>query len=241
MKSQKEKLVPPQPVRKAGVKAVTPADAATLIIWRKRNTGIEVLMGERHHTHRFMPQRYVFPGGKVDPHDARVRSSTELSKATTKQLERTSRKGRARSIGIAAIRETYEETGLMIGDFDPKPHCAAPLGWNNFFSTGLAPALNRLIYIARAVTPVFRPTRFDARFFLIGVEEVTGELNGSGELQNLNWFSVSDTENIELANVTRNVLRYAEKFVRQQPKDTAVREVPYFKHLRGGGHAKIMQ
>jgi len=235
-----KKALPPQPVREEGTKAVRPRDAATIIIWRKRGRRIEVLMGERHRAHKFLPHRYVFPGGRVDAGDARVRAGSEMAPAVAAQLARTTRNGRARSIAIAAIRETFEETGLIIGTDDPLPHRPPPLGWDRFFGAGFAPALNRLDYIARAITPVFRPMRFDARFFMVEAGGIGGDLQGSGELENLDWIPIKETQNFELAMVTQNILSYAEDLIKNPPRQSASRQIPFFKHY-GGGHHLIMQ
>lgn len=235
------KALPPQPVREEGIKAVRPRDAATIIIWRKRGRRVEVVMGERTGTHQFLPHRYVFPGGRVDGQDARIRSASEMRPAVAAQLARTTRKGRGRSIAVAAIRETFEETGLIIGEPDPLPHRPAPAGWERFFDVGYAPALDRLEYIARAITPVFRPLRFDARFFLVESKGVVGDLQGSGELENLDWIPIRETQDFELANVTRNVLSYAEKLIEEPPRQSKSRKIPHFKHLQGGRHTLILQ
>ena len=232
---------PPQPVREEGTRAVRPSDAATIIIWRKQRRRIEVLMGERHRAHKFLPHRYVFPGGRVDGQDARIRSANEMHPAVAAQLARTTQKGRGRSIAVAAIRETFEETGLIIGEPDLLSHRPPPKGWERFFGAGYAPALDRLEYIARAITPVFRPIRFDARFFMVGAEGIVGDLQGSGELENLDWIPIRDTQEFELANVTRNVLAYAEQLIDEPPRQSASRKIPYFKHLRGGTHTLVMQ
>lgn len=238
--SKRKSAPPPQPERAAGEKAVRPWDAATIIIWRRNRRRIEVLMGERHRAHRFLPHRYVFPGGRVDPADARVRAGSELEPAVAAQLSRTTRNGRARSIGIAAIRETFEETGLIIGANDPLPHRPPPRGWETFFGEGYAPALDRLEYIARAITPIFRPIRFDARFFMVEAQGVVGDLQGSGELENLDWIPIKETQDFELALVTRNVLAYAESLILEPPRQSESRKIPFFKHFRGG-HQKIFQ
>lgn len=237
----KKAAPPPQPRREDGAHAIRPKDAATIIIWRKRGRRIEVLMGERHKAHKFLPQRYVFPGGRVDPQDARIRSASEMAIPVAAQLGRTVRNGRARSIAIAAIRETFEETGLIIGADDPLPHRPAPGGWDHFFGAGYAPALDRLEYIARAVTPVFRPIRFDARFFMVEAQGVVGDLQGSGELENLDWIPIRETRDFELAHVTRNILEYAEGLIKEPPRQSKARKIPFFKHVGDGKHDLIFQ
>ncbi|PPR09824.1 MAG: hypothetical protein CFH41_02207 [Alphaproteobacteria bacterium MarineAlpha11_Bin1] len=198
-------------------------------------------MGQRHPDHKFLPRRYVFPGGRVDGQDGRIRSASEMHPAVAAQLARTAPRGRGRSIAVAAIRETFEETGLIIGEPDPLPHRPSPKGWESFFGEGYAPALHRLEYIARAITPVFRPMRFDARFFLINAECVVGNLQGSGELEHLDWIPIVNTGAFELANVTRNILAYAESLIEEPPTQSQNRRIPYFKHLREGGHTLVLQ
>ncbi|MBT5457408.1 MAG: NUDIX hydrolase, partial [Rhodospirillaceae bacterium] len=80
--------VPEQPQKEAGTKAVRPKDASTLIIYRERKGTVEVLMGKRHHKHKFLPQRYVFPGGRVDSTDSRVRSATPIRADVADMLTR---------------------------------------------------------------------------------------------------------------------------------------------------------
>lgn len=241
MNAPVRKSPPPMPVREAGTFAPRPRDAATIIIWRKQGERFEVLMGERHRAHSFMPERYVFPGGRVDPYDGRIRAATEMSPAAAAQLTRTSKRGRARSIAIAAIRETFEETGLIIGAPDPLPHRPPPSGWDRFFGEGYAPALDRLFYVARAVTPPFRPVRFDARFFMVEAGDTVGTLAGSGELEKLDWIPIRETHGFELANVTRRVLEYAEEVLLNPPPEGPGRRVPYFKHTVGGQHTRVFQ
>ena len=241
MTQEKKTSPPPMPVREAGTYAPRPKDAATIIIWRKRGRAFEVLMGERHRAHKFMPERYVFPGGRVDASDARIRSASEMSHATAAQLARTTVRGRGRSIAIAAIRETFEETGLIIGGTDPLPHRPAPSGWERFFGEGFAPALDRLYYVARAITPHFRPVRFDARFFMVEAKDTIGTLQDSSELEKLEWIPIRETHGFELANVTRRALEYAEEMLRLPQGDSPSRKVPYFRHVKGGTHERVFQ
>src|SRR5262249_59300954 len=78
----------------------------------------KVLLGKRHHGHKFMPGKFVFPGGRVDPADRRMPAALPLDSSTEahlmKRLQRPSAE-KARAFALAAIRETFEETGLLLG------------------------------------------------------------------------------------------------------------------------------
>src|SRR5262245_31715038 len=90
-----------------------PRDAATLILVRQQGDIPEVLLGCRDAKHAFMPNRYVFPGGRVDRADARVPIATALDRHVNARLQKAATALRARALGVAAVRETFEETGLM--------------------------------------------------------------------------------------------------------------------------------
>jgi 8-oxo-dGTP pyrophosphatase MutT (NUDIX family) len=170
---------------------VKPRDAASLIVWRVGPAGPEVLMGQRHAKHRFMPDVMVFPGGRVDPDDHRQPAMTELQAATRAMLERRATPGRARAIGIAAVRELFEETGLVLGERR---------------GDGVAADLAALHYVCRAVTPGGRPIRFNARFLAAPAEAVHGEIAGSGELERLGWFTPEQAHRHRVADITGKVL-----------------------------------
>ena len=234
MPDESPTAVPPPPERNPGEPLARPREAATLIIYRKGQGAAEVLMGERHRKHRFMPQRYVFPGGRVDRTDSRIRVATPLQHHVAGQLQRKLSPARAKAMGVAAIRETFEEAGLIIGAPDPEPGKRVPADWAAFFETGMAPALDKLEYIARAVTPPIRPVRFNARFFMVGAEHVTGDLSGSGELENLTWFTVADALGLELPMITRRVLKLIDELLENPPPRTPDTLVPNFKHTPNG-------
>src|SRR5579875_3682947 len=86
--------------------------AASVVLWRRAGSGLEVLMGMRGAGHRFMPNRLVFPGGAVDAADARGSFATPLRPDVRALLERRTRPGLAQALAIAAARELEEETGL---------------------------------------------------------------------------------------------------------------------------------
>src|SRR4051812_30230058 len=97
---------------------IRPRDAATLILLDREGDEILVLMGRRHAGHAFMPGKFVFPGGRTDSADSRIAVATPLlpeeEARLTAGVGRIS-PSRARAIALSAIRETYEEAGLLIG------------------------------------------------------------------------------------------------------------------------------
>ncbi len=235
--------LPPPPVRQPGTPASRPREAATVIIYRRSRSGVfEVLMGERHAAHRFMPRRYVFPGGRIDARDSRVRIARPLGAATAARLQRKLSPARARAVAVAAVRETFEETGLIIGGPDPAPERKPPPGWEAFFDTGAAPALDSLQYVARATTPPVRPVRFNARFFIVESCHVSGEVRSNGELLDLNWFPLRETAGLALAAITKRVLRHVEERFQAGRLEAAPDEpTVYFKWIEGGGHVPIAE
>lgn len=177
--------------RPPGQRAVTPKHAASLIVWRQGAGEPEILMGMRHAKHRFMPSVLVFPGGRVDRADHGVKALSELRPETEALLRHRAPPSLARALGVAAIRELWEETGLLLG---------ARKGER------LLADLEALDYLCRAVTPASRAMRFDARFLVTPAARVTGELGGSGELQELGWYPLSAALQAQLADITRKIL-----------------------------------
>lgn len=172
-------------------RVIRPRDAASLILWRIGPAGPEVLMGRRHARHRFMPDVMVFPGGRVDPDDHRLPAISELQPTTRRMLERRAPPGRARAIAVAAARELFEETGLVLG---------------KRLGEGVAADLGALHYICRAVTPAGRPIRFNARFLAAPAEAVHGDIAGSGELEDLGWYTPEAAHRRHVADITGKVL-----------------------------------
>jgi 8-oxo-dGTP pyrophosphatase MutT (NUDIX family) len=209
---------------------IRPRDAATLIIHRATRNGIEVLMGRRHDSHVFAPGRYVFPGGRVDRSDRFVQPAADLRPEVAARLQRTVSEGRARAIAAAAVRETFEETGLVLGH-PAATSLPAPKGWEEFLAQGMAPALDTLDYVFRAITPTGRPRRFNARFFLADARHVSGNIRPSGELDNIGWFPVSKVADLSTIGVTNWALSEAMK-VLDAPNERN-RPIPVV-YMRGG-------
>ena len=192
-------------------RAVRPSDAATLIIVRRDGATPQVLMGKRAASHKFMPNKFVFPGGKVDRADGRIKPPHDLHPQVMRRLRRGCSESRARALALAAIRETYEETGLVIGEPDTPTLQSRSGQWADFLQHGSNPRLDVLHLVARAITPPYRNRRFDARFFMVDAEHIQGEVHerptGSGELLDLHWIDLVQAQAMEqLPHITRTVL-----------------------------------
>lgn len=172
--------------------ATRPLDAASLVLVRRAAGRDEVLMGRRAPGHRFLPDLFVFPGGRVDAGDHRVVAASALRESTRAALTRTASQARAHALAVAAVRETWEETGLLLGTLR---------------GGRLRPSLDVLEFIARAITPSDSLVRFHARFFLADGTHAAGELRGSGELLDLAWRPIDACLALPLADITEFVLR----------------------------------
>jgi 8-oxo-dGTP pyrophosphatase MutT (NUDIX family) len=212
-----------------------PKDAATLILTRRGGRGPEVLMGRRAPGHVFMASKWVFPGGRVERTDYTAASATDLAHADAGRLARETTPRRARALALAAVRETFEETGLLLGQHtEEPPPKRAPKGWEHFLSTGMVPALENLSYVARAITPVGRPRRFNARFFVTEATATHSEFAGSGELEKLHWFTIPDAMQLKnIRDITRLVLKEIEARMAENALHDDDRPVPAFTVVRG--------
>jgi 8-oxo-dGTP pyrophosphatase MutT (NUDIX family) len=190
-------------------KAQKPRDAATLILVRG---GREVMMGQRAKGHVFMPDKWVFPGGRVDPGDAKAPAAHELTPETEAYLRQGGVVRRPpRAFALAAARETREEAGLVLGG-------------------GAGPDLSKFSFVARAITPPYRPRRFDARFFLADAEAVLADDRPAAgdELLHTRWFSLDEAEALDLPSITRFVLREVRARLAGQAMDP-----PFLRWSRG--------
>ena len=192
-----------------------PKDAATLIVVDKSGAQPRVLMGQRHLSSAFMPGMYVFPGGRVDAGDNRLKVPDALNPAVERKLL-ADMKGiasprRAQGLALAAIRETAEETGLLIGARDNGRWKTKSPSWSPFVEHGVTPALSPLTFFLRAITPPGRSRRFDTRFFCTSAESIAHEIpNDNDELLNLHWLTFQQAMKLELPTITRFVLETLE-------------------------------
>ncbi|MCS6985873.1 MAG: NUDIX domain-containing protein [Sphingomonadaceae bacterium] len=193
-----------------------PRDAATLVLVDRSESVPRLLMGRRAATHAFMPGKWVFPGGRVDRADWYAPVLADLPPEVAEAVAQAPRRPPAcprrfaRALALAAVRETFEETGLVLG------RRAAPVrgpgAWARFLAAGYRADLSGLSYLARAVTPPGRPRRFDARFFLADASALLStEPVDSHELEELRWVSLADARLLDLPAVTRLVLQLLER------------------------------
>jgi 8-oxo-dGTP pyrophosphatase MutT (NUDIX family) len=194
-------------LRTRGGRAPRPKDAATLILYRGHGIAARILMGRRASGHDFMPDKYVFPGGRVDAGDGSAPSATELADSEQDLLRVRSRR-RPRAFALTCVRETFEETGLIVGAA-AAPASKAPPNWAPFVAAGALANLSPLTFIGRAITPPLRHKRFDARFFMadadIALVDDRPPADGR-ELKDLRWFTFAEARSLDLPNVTRFVL-----------------------------------
>ncbi len=205
-----------------------PRDAATLIIVRDQR---EVLVGVRSAGHVFMPHMYVFPGGRVDAGDSRVRCPVPLKKNTEQKLCRSLTPARARALAMTAVRETFEETGLVLGQRPRIPVTTRSPHWQPFYALGVVPALDKLDYVGRAITPPNQVRRYDARFFMVDARHMEGELRGNGELEDLRWVGLESAHRLALSPITELMLNMLKRRITGKPEHP--QQVPFFRQLNG--------
>jgi 8-oxo-dGTP pyrophosphatase MutT (NUDIX family) len=192
---------------------VRPKDAATLILVDRTTERPKVLLGRRHQNHKFMPGKFVFPGGRVEPADRRMAKATHLDRQVEDRLMRGVRRpnpARARALVLAAIRETFEETGLLIGlpGFDAPADRSATTSamWEDFAAADVKPDLTNIHFVARAITPPGRSRRFDTRFFTADASSITARVDGvvgpDTELVELVWTPIEEAKRLDMPAIT---------------------------------------
>jgi 8-oxo-dGTP pyrophosphatase MutT (NUDIX family) len=206
-----------------------PRNAATLILVRRDGAEPRILMGRRAEGHVFMASKWVFPGGRMDSGDITAPAATELRPEVVSHPALGASRGVARGLGVAAVRETFEEAGLMLAR--PATYKKPPSRiWRDFAERGVAADLAALHFIARAITPPGRARRFDARFFLAEASALLhlGPETGDRELDEIAWLRLSDLGGLDLPQITRFVL--GEVTARVEDPD---RDVPFVRMVRG--------
>ena len=212
-----------------------PRDAATLILVRDLATEPRILMGQRT-TRDVWSKLYVFPGGTVDRGDHRI-PAAPLRPEVRSKVELAASPSRAAALGVAAVRETFEETGLRLATTGDAcfPPSADPT-WHAFAHDGSVPDLSSLHYLCRAITPPRRPKRFNARFFLAEADHLDHRTEGSGELHDLQWFTLGEIGELPLPLITQAVLAEARERLEsgdlRTPEQTRLYRTIRERHLR---------
>ena len=211
----------PQPEAK---KPLTPRDAATLVLIDHTAEAPRVLMGRRHPDMAFLANKFVFPGGRVDDADLTVQADEDLHPVVAGKLLIEMRgkasPDRARALAIAAVREVREETGLILGHRE-------------------SPPLAALSYFARAITPPDRPRRFDTRFFMANADLVADKtLAGDGELSDLAWFTLEQTNTLDMPGITRLIIEDIAQVLKSA--DPSSHPIPFYYHRAGHFHRDLL-
>jgi len=217
-----------------GGKPMRPRDAATLILLDRQGSHVSVLMGRRHMRHAFMPGKFVFPGGRTDPSDGRVKVANGLHPEVAAKLigsQRPVTSARARAIALSALRETYEEAGLIIGR--KGPFSTRHPGWRAFSDHDVQPDLGMIRFVARAITPPGRVRRYDTRFLALWRENVAVELDEkpSDELEELVWIPIGEATALDLPAITKKILAELEARLSADPDLSPDGPVPFYRML----------
>ncbi len=190
-----------------------PRDASTLIIIDRSGSEPQVLFGRRHARHTFMPNKFVFPGGRIEPLDRRVAIARPLHPLIEKRLMLQCMRpseARAKALALTAIRETAEETGLILGQAASGPLKMPGEAWAVFEKTQVLPDLGDLHFVARAITPPGRSRRYDTRFFVIDASAIAHRIEGivgpDTELVELVWIPLTRAATLDLPPITRVML-----------------------------------
>jgi len=214
-----------------------PRDAAALVLIEGKGKRARVLLGKRHPALKFLPGKFVFPGGRLERGDRAMTVAGPLDSRDEARLMKISGKGEdfARALALAAIRECFEETGFAIGVGGYGGPARPPACWRGYAAHQLLPDLQDLHFFARAVTPAFLPRRFDTRFFLADARLIAAKVEGvcheGAELTELVWAPLDEADRLDMPDVTRLVLAEArERFSAGLSRFTPV---PHFHHSRG--------
>ncbi len=190
-----------------------PRDAATLMLIDRSETTPKILLGRRHHGHKFMPGKFVFPGGRIEALDATMSAVSEIHPdMQAKLLERVVDKTTefARALTLTAIRETAEETGILLGIKGNEPPTTPGEIWTEFAKARVHPDLGNIHFIARAITPPRRPRRFDTRFFTADASSIAHTIEGvvgpDSELVELTWVPIEQATHLDMPTITGIVL-----------------------------------
>lgn len=217
---------------------IRPRDAASLILLDRSGRTPRILMGRRHHGHAFMPGVMVFPGGRVEPSDRSMSAYGTLAAHTERGLLTrvvSPSPAKARALALCAIRETFEETGILLGEKGLGPPATSSEHWRAFAEHEVYPSPEGLHFVARAITPPAMPRRFDTRFFVADARAIAHQTEGvvgpDSELIEMKWLSFDEARAENLVWITRTILEEAAKRLEiGLERDVPV---PFYREWRG--------
>jgi 8-oxo-dGTP pyrophosphatase MutT (NUDIX family) len=221
-------------------------DAATVVLVRDAATAPRVLMGQRGMHAVFMPSKFVFPGGAADATDAGLPFGRPINGLCRARLTEAAGATDPATLLGAAIRELWEETGLILGTPGTWPG-TPPAPWAGFAATGHLPAPDALRFFFRAITPPGRSRRFDARFFAADAAALACDPDdfsaASDELSHLAWVPLAEVRQLDLPFITEVVLA---EIAARLPDLDEPETVPFFRNddehslfLRLGGASPL--
>ena len=218
---QSEPVAPPRP-------------AATVLVVRRTGDRPSLLMGQRGANAAFMPSKYVFPGGALDEGDAGVPLISPLGSVCAARIAKSGDTDLPDALAVAAVRELWEETGLILGKRAVWP-ATVPQDWEGFAAEGYLPDAAALRFFFRAITPPGRSRRFDARFFLADAAALATDPDdfsrASDELSHLHWVALAEAAQLNLPFLTEVVIAelsaYLEGLAPDAPLPTPA-SVPFF-------------
>jgi|TARA_B110000196_G_C20928055_1_gene558604 8-oxo-dGTP pyrophosphatase MutT (NUDIX family) len=184
---------------------VIPRESASLIVIRKNSNSIEILMGKRNSFHKFMPNKIVFPGGKLDEIDVKVSNQVKKLPEFKKLLSSDIQLRNHLAHYFCALREAYEETGVIIGCDN---YSFLNDDNNKLRKLSDYPRVGNIKLIARAITPPHSRIRFDNRFFLVNSKYITkySRVN-SNELLDIDWYNLDKAINLDIPPITKRILK----------------------------------
>ncbi len=215
-----------------------PRDAATLIIVDASGAHPKVLMGRRRPDQVFLPDTFVFPGGRVEQTDRafarHCRLAASESVCVQSHMPGKPSERRAAALALAALRETFEETGVLVGNPPAAASAAPATTWTELLSGGFEPGLESLTYLARAITPPARPRRYDTRFFIVDAGRIAHRTAQSdGELLDIGWFTVEAAKSLKLPSITRHIMDDLAAYLALAPARRRTEPVPFYAHRHG--------
>lgn len=190
--------------------AAEPRHAATVVLLRDGGDGIEAYLLRRQKTMAFAAGMYVFPGGSVDPRDESLPADAWVGPRPTEWASiLTADDALACALVCAAVRETFEESGVVLAGSDADTVVADTTAddWETDRlalldrSLSLAAMLDRRGLVLRAdllrpwahwITPEVEPRRFDTRFFVAALPVGQRTRDVGGEADKVTWIRPAD-------------------------------------------------